>query len=211
MYKVLVIDDKETLRLKLQLLLQEAGFEAETVAGPAHARILQRSAYFDVILADLNDPFDSRQGQEALAYFQQQTQSKVDSISIPMTAWPSGQLMQRLSAMGISNFIEKPIKTARVLQVIHQELRLRSLKTMNEKLSRDLAELRKHQQQIPMMPLEEAEIKLIQQAINASDNNVVKAAKLLGLTKSSLYRRLEKYGLTKPSQLSSETRQITQH
>ncbi len=113
--------------------------------------------------------------------------------------------------MGISNFVEKPIKTARVLQVIHQELELRALKTMNEKLSREVAILQQHQDQLPLMTLEEAEIQLIQQAINASDNNVIKAAKLLGLTKSSLYRRLEKYGLAKPSQLSSETSQITQH
>ena len=47
---------------------------------------------------------------------------------------------------------------------------------------------------IAMMTLEQAERKLIKQALVSSANNISKAAKLLGLTKSSLYRRLEKYG-----------------
>ncbi len=45
---------------------------------------------------------------------------------------------------------------------------------------------------LPMMTLEDAEKQLITQALNLEDQHVPKAAKLLGLTKSSLYRRLEK-------------------
>ncbi|HTF95565.1 MAG TPA: sigma-54 dependent transcriptional regulator [Cellvibrio sp.] len=48
---------------------------------------------------------------------------------------------------------------------------------------------------LPMMTLDEAELQLIQQALAQSNNNKQQAAELLGLTKSSLYRRLEKYGL----------------
>lgn len=47
---------------------------------------------------------------------------------------------------------------------------------------------------LPMMTLEQAERKLIKQALRSTANNISKAAKLLGLTKSSLYRRLERYG-----------------
>jgi DNA-binding NtrC family response regulator len=47
---------------------------------------------------------------------------------------------------------------------------------------------------LTMMTLEQAERKLIKQALISTANNISKAAKLLGLTKSSLYRRLEKYG-----------------
>ena len=48
---------------------------------------------------------------------------------------------------------------------------------------------------LPMMTLEQAEIKLLKQALGRTDQHVAKAAKLVGLTKSSMYRRLEKYGL----------------
>ncbi len=48
---------------------------------------------------------------------------------------------------------------------------------------------------MPFMTLAEAEVSLIKQALTATQNNVPKAATLLGLTKSSMYRRIEKYDL----------------
>ncbi len=45
------------------------------------------------------------------------------------------------------------------------------------------------------MTLRDAEITLIKKALLQTDNNIPKAAKLLGLTKSSMYRRVEKYEL----------------
>lgn len=49
--------------------------------------------------------------------------------------------------------------------------------------------------ELPLMTLREAEINLIQKALLQTDNNIPKAAKILGLTKSSMYRRVEKYDL----------------
>jgi DNA-binding NtrC family response regulator len=48
---------------------------------------------------------------------------------------------------------------------------------------------------LPMMTLEQAESRLIHQALTECSGNKQKAADLLGITKSSLYRRLEKYAL----------------
>ncbi len=45
------------------------------------------------------------------------------------------------------------------------------------------------------MPLEQAERLLIQAALNRTDNNIIDAAQELGLSRSAMYRRLEKYGL----------------
>jgi DNA-binding NtrC family response regulator len=50
-------------------------------------------------------------------------------------------------------------------------------------------------QAMPLMTLAEAEIGLIKQALVATKGSVPKASVLLGLTKSSLYRRIEKYDL----------------
>jgi len=49
--------------------------------------------------------------------------------------------------------------------------------------------------ELPMMTLEAAELQLIHRALVDCDGNKQKAADLLGITKSSLYRRLEKYDL----------------
>jgi len=45
------------------------------------------------------------------------------------------------------------------------------------------------------LSLEEMEIKMIQQAMNHHQQSVSAAAKSLGLTRSSMYRRLQKYGI----------------
>ena len=50
--------------------------------------------------------------------------------------------------------------------------------------------------ELPLMTLKEAEILLIKKALLQADNNIPKAAKLIGLTKSSMYRRIEKYELS---------------
>jgi len=50
---------------------------------------------------------------------------------------------------------------------------------------------------LPLMTLREAEIKLIRAVLVETQDNIPKAAKILGLTKASMYRRLEKYALQK--------------
>ena len=49
---------------------------------------------------------------------------------------------------------------------------------------------------LPLMTLEHAERQLIDLALKQTQGHIPNAAKLLGLGKSSMYRRLEKYGIT---------------
>jgi DNA-binding NtrC family response regulator len=49
--------------------------------------------------------------------------------------------------------------------------------------------------QLAQMPLEDVEKLLIQKALARQDGNVKQAAEALGLSRSALYRRLERYGL----------------
>jgi transcriptional regulator of acetoin/glycerol metabolism len=74
----------------------------------------------------------------------------------------------------------------------------------NEKLSIDDLHISQQKQALatdinkfPFMTLQQAEVSLITQALEQTKNHIPKAASLLGLTKASMYRRLEKYGITK--------------
>ncbi len=55
--------------------------------------------------------------------------------------------------------------------------------------------IKRQTHEMPLMTLEAAELKLLKMAMAQTNNNAPKAAKLLGLTKSSMYRRLEKHDL----------------
>ena len=48
-------------------------------------------------------------------------------------------------------------------------------------------------EELPQLTIEQAEYKLIVQALNKTNDNKTKAAAMLGITKQALYRRLDKY------------------
>jgi len=81
----------------------------------------------------------------------------------------------------LSHLVERALLLAEDNEITLDDLHLSNRPSSNETL--------------PLMTLEQAEINLIKQALSATHNNVPKAAKLLGLTKSSMYRRIEKYDL----------------
>ncbi len=81
----------------------------------------------------------------------------------------------------LSHLMERAVLLAKGSEITEQYLPLSSSPASNS------------QDSISMMTLEQAEKALIKKALNNTDNNMTHAAKLLGLTKSSLYRRLEKY------------------
>jgi len=80
----------------------------------------------------------------------------------------------------MSHLMERAVLLAQGSSLGQEDLHLSNLKQNNS---------------LPMMTLDEAEKILIEQALELSHNNVPKAGILLGLTKSTMYRRLEKYGM----------------
>jgi len=73
------------------------------------------------------------------------------------------------------------------------------LLSSNEKISANDIPLKtnnaKQGSEIPFMPLEQAEQLLLKQAINKAKGSAVDAAQLLGISKSAIYRRMEKYDI----------------
>jgi len=49
--------------------------------------------------------------------------------------------------------------------------------------------------EIPFMMLEQAEQQLLKQALNKAKGSAIDAAQLLGISKSAIYRRMEKYDI----------------
>jgi transcriptional regulator with PAS, ATPase and Fis domain len=80
----------------------------------------------------------------------------------------------------LSHLMERAVLLAQTTEVSDKDLPILALRS-------------EQSDKAVMITLEQSERKLIKQALVSSDNNISQAAKLLGLTKSSLYRRLEKY------------------
>lgn len=97
------------------------------------------------------------------------------------------QLLQRYSWPGnireLQHAIERAIIMAESDELDSRDFFFLSAKPANEKVNN------------ATFNLDEVEKNLIQKAIDKNGGNISKAAKELGLTRASLYRRLEKYGL----------------
>ncbi|MBW3467089.1 sigma-54-dependent transcriptional regulator [Arthrospiribacter ruber] len=98
------------------------------------------------------------------------------------------QLLQRYNWPGnireLQHAIERAIIMAEGDQLDSRDFFFLSAKPTNEKISSPAS-----------YNLDEVEKTTIQRAIDKNGGNISKAAKELGLTRASLYRRLEKYGL----------------
>ena len=98
-------------------------------------------------------------------------------------AWP-GNIRE------LSHLIERAVLLTQQSMIVATDLALPGLTGARAQVNSNVPD-----GQLPMMTLEQAELQLIRQAIEQCQGNKQKTADLLGITKSSLYRRLEKHGL----------------
>lgn len=89
----------------------------------------------------------------------------------------------------LSHLLERAVLLCQQTQIEHTDLHLPV--TLQQKAASEVIP----DGDLPALTLEQAELQLIKRALAQHPANKQKAADQLGITKSSLYRRLEKYGL----------------
>jgi transcriptional regulator with PAS, ATPase and Fis domain len=89
----------------------------------------------------------------------------------------------------LSHLLERAVLLCQQTQIEHTDLHLPV--TLQQKAASKVIP----DGDLPALTLEQAELQLIKRALAQHPANKQKAADQLGITKSSLYRRLEKYGL----------------
>jgi len=92
----------------------------------------------------------------------------------------------------LSHLIERAVLLCQEGEITVNDLPLRTAENTKNTAVKSFDD---GQQQLPFMTLEKAEISLIKQALVNANNNIPQAASLLGLTKSSMYRRIEKHNI----------------
>ncbi|MBA6363632.1 sigma-54-dependent Fis family transcriptional regulator, partial [Colwellia sp. BRX8-8] len=99
----------------------------------------------------------------------------------------------------MSHLVERAVLLAEHEQLLAEDLHIRNVSPMGavENLANNALQNNEPSNQLPLMTLAEAEVAMVKLALKQSAGNVPQAAILLGLTKASMYRRVEKYGLAK--------------
>lgn len=137
---ILVVDDRPDIRLSATFVLEDNGYSVLEAQSPYQAKELVKDKKIDLILLDMNYTLDTTSGEEGLEFLSWLAKHEANIPAVAMTAWSNVALAVKAMQLGASDFIEKPWKNQRLLQVIAHQLTLSGLKVQNQKLKQRLLE-----------------------------------------------------------------------
>lgn len=138
---ILIIDDRPDIRLSLVMLLTDNGYQSIEAESLAEAKKQLNNNNISLILLDMNYSLDTTSGEEGLNFLSWKKESGFDMPVVAMTAWSNVDLAVKAMQLGAGDFIEKPWKNKRLLQIIQQQLAYSDLQTQNSKLKQQLNEV----------------------------------------------------------------------
>jgi len=167
--KGLLVDDDALFLKTLQRCLARHGMETVTAADPAQALAAAQAQAFDFAIVDLKIGRDS-----GLRLIEPLKAIRRDMRVIMMTGYASVATAVEAIKAGADDYLLKPVNVDVILRALAEE-------------TGSVAE-----DEDPMTPLSRLEWEHIQQALRQTDGNISAAARLLGVQRRSLQRKLAK-------------------
>jgi two-component system response regulator AtoC len=132
--RILIVDDDESLRESLELVLAAEGYEV-TVAADAEAALLAiEAAPVDVVLCDLRMP-----GQDGLELLPQLARRLPGATLLLMSAYGTADLAIEALKRGAYDYLAKPFQPAEAILAIRKARERERLRRANQLLQRDLS------------------------------------------------------------------------
>jgi len=133
---VLIIDDEKNMRHMLQVMLNKAGYSAETAADGLEGFEKMAEKDFDFVLCDLKMP-----KMDGMTFLKKSTQEHPEKTFIMMSAY--GNMDDALEAMkiGAYDYISKPFKTDEVLLTLRKADERERLKAENLNLQKKIRKI----------------------------------------------------------------------
>jgi two-component system response regulator AtoC len=131
--KILVVDDDESMRHMLTLILKREGYEVQAVGKGIEALKFAESESFDFILSDVVMP-----EMDGLTLLQALKQKKVEASVIMMSAY--GNLDTAVEAMkrGAYDYVNKPFKPDEILLTLRKAEERENLRQENQRLRQEV-------------------------------------------------------------------------
>lgn len=198
--RVLVADDQTDVIEAVRLLLESEGMTIIAATTPAQALDAVRAQAVHAALVDLNFEQGRTSGDQGLDLVARLSQADPMLPITVMTAWSSIGLALEAMRRGARDFVEKPFDEARLIATLRGQAELcqalRRIAELEALLAQSTAGAAGGNATFEAMRLREVEGQLVRTAMQKAKGNVSRAARALGLSRSALYRRLERHGLT---------------
>jgi DNA-binding NtrC family response regulator len=197
--RVLVVDDERVVTDAIRHLLMANGVMAVTAQSPAEALMLAGSQSFDAALLDLNFERGQTTGRQGLELVSALRTLRPELPVVVMTAWGSMELVLEALKRGARDFIEKPWEASRLVGAVRSQIEIGNAVRRVSELEAEVRELKGATAALegggPLseMRLLDVEGMLVRQAMEKHHGNISRTARALGLSRSALYRRLERH------------------
>lgn len=131
--RILVVDDEESIREFLEIMLKKEGYEVTLAEDGQKAKDLLTKKTFDMIISDLQMP--NVTGIELLKHVKE---SYPDTVFMLITAFGTTETAVEAMKMGAYDYLTKPFKIDEVRMNIQNALRSRNLEVENRSLKKEL-------------------------------------------------------------------------
>lgn len=175
---ILIIDDDQSIRLSIGLMLTKAGFESMQVSNEDEALKAVRRQDLELVILDMNLTL-STTGRQGIELLRKIRILAPDVPVIMLSAWATVPLAVEGMGFGAVDFVSKPWSNRDFIAKIKKALEDAARKAEENKVD----------------TLDNIEKQTIIRALRQAEGNLSTAAQILGITRQSLYRRMEKFGI----------------
>ncbi len=131
--RILAVDDEESIREFLEIMLKKEGYDVATAVDGQQAADILKKRSFDMIISDLQMP--NMTGMQLLKHVKD---NHPDVVFMIITAFGTTESAVEAMKMGAYDYITKPFKIDEVRLNIANALRSKSLEVENRSLKREM-------------------------------------------------------------------------
>ncbi|MBR5964124.1 MAG: response regulator [Bacteroidaceae bacterium] len=208
--RVLIIDDNVAVLQSLRLVLKDSFSKVAAVSDPQLIPAIIREGNVDVVLLDMNFGKGKMDGADGIFWLNRI--KRYSCLENPpsvvlITAFSGIDLAVNCMKQGADDFIQKPWDNAQLVQKVaeavkkHREATLRQ-KSVSEEKEENRVQVNVGAKEEPTekslnttSSLAEMEREHIREVIREHNGNIKAAAKALGISRSTLYSKMKRYGL----------------
>jgi two-component system response regulator PilR (NtrC family) len=133
--RVLVVDDEQSMREFLAILLDREGYRVDQAENALKALELLKSATYDLVISDVKMP-----GLDGISLLGRIKDSSPDTAVLMVTAFTQAEQAVEAMKLGAYDYIAKPFKVEEIKVLVRNALEKRDLKRENQRLRHEVEE-----------------------------------------------------------------------